>query len=242
MRTKGLNGEQYFMLLIDDYTRMTAMSFLKNKSEAFKNFKIFKEMVENKMDSRIKCLISDNGGEFISKEFIELCEEHGIKRKFSAARTPQQNGVIERKNRIVTEMARTMLKDSKLSNIFWVQAVHTVIHILNRGMLISNNDKTPYELWKGRPTNVKHFRVFGSKCYIKREDDRVGKFDSRVDKGILVGLVCKGYAQVEGVYFEETFSLVARMEAIKLILAYACSKRIKVYQMDVKSTFLNGEL
>jgi hypothetical protein len=55
-------------------------------------------------------------------------------------------------------------------------------------------------------------------------------------------LVCKGYAQVEGVYFEETFSPVSRMEAIKMILAYACSKRIKVYQMDVKSTFLNGEL
>jgi hypothetical protein len=81
----------------------------------------------------------------------------------------------------------TMLKDSKLRNIFWVQEVHILIHILNRGMLRINSDKTPYELWKGRPSNVKHFRVFGSKCYIKREDDRVGKFDSRVDKGILVG-------------------------------------------------------
>jgi hypothetical protein len=54
-------------------------------------------------------------------------------------------------------------------------------------MLRNNTDKTPYELWKGRPTNVKHFRVFGSKCYIKREDGRMGKFDSRVDKGVLVG-------------------------------------------------------
>jgi adenylate kinase family enzyme len=83
-------------------------------------------------------------------------------------------------------MERTMLKDSKLSNIFWAQAVHTTIHILNRGMLISNSDKTPYELWKGIPTTVKYFRVFGRKCYIKREDDKVGKFDYRVDEGILV--------------------------------------------------------
>jgi hypothetical protein len=67
MRTKGLNGEQYFMLLIDDYTRMTAVCFLKKKSEAFKHFRIFKEMVENEMDLRIKCLRSDNGGEFTSK-------------------------------------------------------------------------------------------------------------------------------------------------------------------------------
>jgi hypothetical protein len=65
--------------------------------------------------------------------------------------------------------------------------VHTKIHIQNRVMLRNNTDKTPYELWKGRPTNVKHFRVFVSKCYIKREDGRMGKFDSRVDKGVLVG-------------------------------------------------------
>ena len=86
------------MLLVDDYTRMTAFFFLKNKSEAFENFKIYKEMVENDMDSRIKCLRSDNGGEFISKEFMDYCGNHGIKRQFSITRTPQQNGVVERKN------------------------------------------------------------------------------------------------------------------------------------------------
>jgi transposase InsO family protein len=175
------------MLLVDDYTRMTAVCFLRKKSEAFENFKIYKEMVENETDSKIKCLRSDNGGEFTSKEFMDFCSEHGIKRKFSTARTPQQNGVVERKNKTVHEMARTMLMDSKLTDVFWVQVVHTTIHIQNRGMLRSNTDKTPYELWKGRPMNVKHFRVFGRKCYIKREDDRMGKFDSRVDKGILVG-------------------------------------------------------
>jgi transposase InsO family protein len=177
-----MNGEQYFMLLIDDYTRMTGVCFLKKKSEVFECFRIFKEMVENETDLKIKCLRSDNGGEFMSKEFRDFCEEHGIKRQFSTARTPQQNGVVERKNKTVQEMARTMLNDSKLSDIFWVQAIHTTVHILNRGMLRSNNDKTPYELWKGRPTNVKHFRVFGSKCYIKREDNKVGKFDSRLMK------------------------------------------------------------
>jgi hypothetical protein len=80
-----------------------------------------------------------------------------------------------------------MLMDSKLIDIFWTQAVHTVVHIQNRVMLRNNTGKTPYELWKGRPANVKHFKVFGSKCYIKREDGRMGKFDSRVDKGVLVG-------------------------------------------------------
>jgi hypothetical protein len=76
---KGLKGEKYFMLLVDDYTRMTAVCFLGNKSEAFENFKVYKEMVENEMDSKIKCLRSNNGGEFTSKEFMDYCSRHGIK-------------------------------------------------------------------------------------------------------------------------------------------------------------------
>jgi transposase InsO family protein len=107
------------MLLVDDYTRMTAVYFLKNNSEAFENFKIYKEMVENEMDSRIKCLRSDNGGEFTSKEFMDYCINHGIKRQFFISRTPQQNGVVERKNMTIQEMAQTMIMDSKLTNIFW---------------------------------------------------------------------------------------------------------------------------
>ena len=83
-------------------------------------------------------------------------------------------------------MARTMLNESKLNDKFWAQAVHTVVHIMNRGLLRSKNDKTPYELWIGRATNVRYFRVFGSKCYIKREDKNIGNFDSRVDEGIFV--------------------------------------------------------
>jgi predicted nucleotidyltransferase len=82
------------------------------------------------------------------------------------------------------EMARTMLMDSKLTYIFWTHEVHTTVHIQNRVILRNNTDKTPYELWK-EDQQVKHFIVFGS--YIKREDGRMGKFDSHVDKGVLVG-------------------------------------------------------
>jgi hypothetical protein len=82
---------------------------------------------------------------------------------------------------ITQEMAQTILMDYKLTDIFWKQEVHTTIHIQNRVMIRKNTDKTPYELWKGRPTNVKHFKVFGRKCYIKREDCRMGKFDSHME-------------------------------------------------------------
>jgi transposase InsO family protein len=113
---------------------------------------------------------------------MDYCNNHGIKIQFSIARKPQHNGVVERKYKAVQEMSRTMIMDSKLTDIFWTQAVHTTVHIQNRLMLRNNTNKTPYELWKGRPTNVKHFRFFGNKCYIKRKDGRMGKFDSRVDK------------------------------------------------------------
>jgi transposase InsO family protein len=180
--TKGLKGEKYFMLLVDDYTRMNVVCFCRNKSEDFEHFKVYKEMVENEMDSKIKCLISDNGGEFTSNEFMDYCNIHGIKRQLFIARTRQQNGVVETKNMTIQEMARTMIMDSKLTDIFWTHAVHTTIHIQNILMLRKNTEKNPYKIWKGRPTNLKHFRVFGSKCYIKREDGSMGKFDSHVEK------------------------------------------------------------
>jgi hypothetical protein len=80
-----------------------------------------------------------------------------------------------------------MLMDSKLTDIFWTQAVHTTFHIPNRLILRNNTEKSPYELWKGRLENAKNFIVFGSKCYVKRKDGRMGKFDSHVDKRVLVG-------------------------------------------------------
>jgi transposase InsO family protein len=147
-KTKELKGEKYFMLLVDDYTRMIAVFFLKNKSEAFENFKIYKEMVENEMDSRIKCLRYDNGGEFTSKEIMDYCSSHGIKRQFFVARTPQENGVVERKNMTVQEMVRTILMDSKLTDIFWTQEMHTIVHIQNRVILKNNIDKLPMSYGK----------------------------------------------------------------------------------------------
>ena len=85
------------------------------------------------------------------------------------------------------EMERTILNESRLSNVFWPQEVFTILHILNRIFLRNNNDKTHYQLWKGIPASIKHFRIFGSKCYIKRIDKNMGKLESRTDEGILVG-------------------------------------------------------
>lgn len=90
-------------------------------------------------------------------------------------------------------MARTMLKDSNLDDKLWVQEIDIVVLILNKILLKNNCNMTPYELWKGRLVNIKYFKIFGSKCYINREDkkQKLGKFDSHVDEGIYVGYSCK---------------------------------------------------
>jgi hypothetical protein len=95
--------------------------------------------------------------------------------------------VVERKNIIVQEAARTMLNEAKILDKLCREAIYTTIHILNRSQLRCNHEKTPYELWFGRPTSVKHFITFGSKCYINNYEDNLGNFDPISDEGIFLG-------------------------------------------------------
>jgi hypothetical protein len=119
-------------------------------------------------------------------------------------------------------MDQTMIMDSKLTDIFWTQTMHTTVHIQNRVMFRNNTNKTPYELWKGRPTNVKHFKVFGSKWYIKREDGRMGKFESHVDKGILVG-----YSSTRKSYKYYNLRLNKVVESINVTIDETCRPESK---------------
>ena len=118
------------MLFIDNYSRMIWITFLNTKSEAFNKFKLFKTKVENECGHKIKCLRSDNGGEFTLTEFKNFCEENGIKRQYCTTNTPQQNGITERKNRTVQEAGRTMLLEAKVAETFWKEAVAATIYTI----------------------------------------------------------------------------------------------------------------
>ena len=124
------------------------------------NFKAFKSLVENEANHMIKFLRSNNGGDLTSNVFNEFCEIHGIKRQFSTTKTPQQNGVVERKNRTVSEATNTMINEEKIIDGYWREKVYTYLHIQKKGQLIMNRNKTPYELWFGRLASAKYFRVF----------------------------------------------------------------------------------
>ncbi|KAG9453422.1 hypothetical protein H6P81_006326 [Aristolochia fimbriata] len=351
-------------------------------------------------------LRSDHGREFENKDFAEFCDKKGIHHEFSAPKTPQQNRVVERKNRTLQEMARVMLLSKGLPEKLWAEAINTACYITNRVFFRPFTHKTPYELYKEKKPTVSHFHNFGSKCYILCDKEVLGKFAARSDevfdddsqslrtdedlvtpssqtqndnipevisvsegvpeshnddtfetnvdtpiqdqsgvtkrpsriqknhpteaiigdlhegvktRGIdvnyrdmvcfvcytssqepkkveealndeywvlamqeelhqfernkvwrlvprpvhrnIIGtkwifknktdeagtiiinkarLVAQGYTQVEGVDFEETFAPVARLEAIRLMISVACKLKIKLYQMDIKSAFLNG--
>ncbi|GJV34488.1 ribonuclease H-like domain-containing protein [Tanacetum coccineum] len=109
--------------------------------------------------------------------------------------TPQQNGVTERKNRTLIEAARTMLADSKLPTTFWAEAVNTAYYIQNRVLVIKPHNKTPYELFNGRPPIISFMRPFGYPVTILNTLDLLGKFDGKTDEGFFIGysVNCKAF-------------------------------------------------
>nr|GEY09978.1 hypothetical protein [Tanacetum cinerariifolium] len=320
-----INGKRYVLVVVDDYSRYTWVFFLHFKDEASKN-----------------------------KTLAKFFDEAGITQQFSAARTPQQNGVVERRNRTLVEAARTMLTFENLPSFLWTEAIATACFTQNHSIIHKRFNKTPYELMNKRKANIKFFRVFGCRCYLLNDYEDVGKLKAKGDIGVFVGkssipsvskgseaskkdlkdlfedfndeyfdslkikkssttnvetpineevfhevfesfqrepsssslnddvqqspeerlvprpegkyviktrwifknkkdesilvirnkarLVAVGYSQQEGIDYDETFAPVAQIKAIRLFLAYAAHMDFTVYQMDVKTTFLNGIL
>ncbi|GKD49408.1 putative ribonuclease H-like domain-containing protein [Tanacetum coccineum] len=143
--------------------------------------------IENLIDLRVKVIRCDNGTEFKNRVMNQFYEMNGIKREFSVARTPQQNGVAERKNRTLIEAARTMLADLKLPTTFWAKAVNPACYVQNRVLVIKPYNKTPYELFLGIKHVLSFMRPFGCPVTILNTIDHLGKFDGKADEGFFVG-------------------------------------------------------
>jgi hypothetical protein len=137
-------------------------------------------------------------------KILFVCEE-GIKHEFSAPYTPQQNGVVERKNRMIIEKARTILDEYKSPHNFWGEAIATTVHVSNCLFLRPVYNKMPYELLTGNKPNVSYFRIFGCKCLIKNKKERLGKLESRIIEGIFVGYVDDSHAYI---YYNKSFGTV----------------------------------
>ena len=160
---------------------------MKNKDEVFSKFKEFKALIENLTKKKIKTIRSDNGGEFTSNEFKELCKESGIKRELSAPYNPQQNGIVERKNKTIMEAARAMLHDQDLPMHLWEKAARTVVYVQNRTPHKVLKNKTLEEVFSEKKPEISHLRVLGCLVYIQIPKVKRTKLDPSGKKGIFVG-------------------------------------------------------
>ncbi|GJU34217.1 putative RNA-directed DNA polymerase [Tanacetum coccineum] len=186
----SLMHKKYCLVVTDDYSRFSWVFFLRTKDETSEILKNFIKEIENLVDKKVKIIRSDNGTEFKNNVMDEFCREKGIKREYSVARTPQQNGVAERKNRTLIEAARTMLADSKLPTTFWAEAVSTACYVQNRVLVVKPHNKKLNKLGKfdgksdegffvGYSLSSKAFRVYNIRTRKVQENLHVGFLENK---------------------------------------------------------------
>lgn len=144
-------------------------------------------MTERQSGHKIKILHTDRGGEFISHEFRDYCDRLGIKRQLSAPYSPQQNGAVERKNRTLLEMARSLMKCGGLTNKFWAETVATTVQLINISPTHALLHKTPYEAWQGIKPSMKHLKVFGCIVYVLILAQKHQKLDEKSERCLSIG-------------------------------------------------------
>ncbi|KAJ9545171.1 LOW QUALITY PROTEIN: hypothetical protein OSB04_024878 [Centaurea solstitialis] len=187
MRVQSINGRKYVLVIVDDFSRYTWVNFLRSKDGASDIIISFIRNVQVRLQLPVQVIRTDNGTEFKNRKLDSFLDSVGITHTFSAARTPQQNGVVERKNRTLVEAARTMLTFSKLPLHFWAEAVASACFTQNQSLITKRFMKTPYELVYNRPPSIKFFRVFGCECYVKNDKDNLDKFSPKGDEGVFIG-------------------------------------------------------
>jgi hypothetical protein len=183
----SIGRSKYCLVIVDDYSRFTWVFFLQEKSQTQGTLKRFLRRAQNEFGLRIQKIRIDNGTKFKNSQIEGFLEEEGIKHEFSSPYTPQQNGVVETKNRTLLDMARTMLDEYKTLDQFWAEAINTACYSINRLYLHQILKNTSYGLLTGKKPNVSYFRVFGSKCFILIKRGRNSKFAPKAVEGFLLG-------------------------------------------------------
>ncbi|KAI3758667.1 hypothetical protein L6452_06238 [Arctium lappa] len=193
---QSLGGKKYILVLIDEFSRYTWVEFVRKKSDVPEVLINLIKRIQVLYDCRVQRIRSDNGTEFKNSTIEAYLSTEGISQNFSAARTPQQNGVVERKNRTLVEAARTMLTASGLSISFWAEAISTACFTQNRSLIVKRHAKTPYHLLHQRKPNIKYFHVFGCRCFVLNDRDQIGKFSPKADEAKFVGFSSNSKAYI----------------------------------------------
>nr|GEX10454.1 retrovirus-related Pol polyprotein from transposon TNT 1-94 [Tanacetum cinerariifolium] len=232
MRVDSVNGKKYILLIVDDYSRFTWVKFLRSKDETANFIIKFLKMIQVRLKVSVRHIRTDNETEFVNQTLRDYYEEVGISYETSVARSPQQNGVVERRNRILIEAAYTIV-DHQAPEV--IALIADVIPPVQADSTVVPQDVEEDNL-DMEVAHMENDLLFGVPIPV---------YAIFINGGILKNkarLVARGYRQEEGIDFEESFAPVSRLEAIRIFLAYAAYKNMLVYQMDVKTEFLNGNL
>ncbi|GJV18627.1 putative RNA-directed DNA polymerase [Tanacetum coccineum] len=198
-RVSSYTKANYFLTIVDDFSRAVWVFLLKHKSEASQYLKNFHKMIEVQFEKQIKRVRCDNGGEFTSNDMLEFYNEKGILLETTCPYTPQQNGVVERKHRHLLETARALRIGVNIPKRFWGECILTATHVINRLPSKVIKNKTPFELiWNEKP-NYDFLKVFGCLVYFKNTDTKGDKFEERGKLGAFLGYPprTKGYKILE---------------------------------------------
>ncbi|GJS57099.1 retrovirus-related pol polyprotein from transposon TNT 1-94 [Tanacetum coccineum] len=201
MRVASINGKRYILVIVDDYSIFTWVRFLNTKDEAHAAIIKCIKNIQVRLKATVRNVRTDNGTEFVNQTLREWYENVGISHQTSVARTPQQNGVVERRNRTLVEAARTMLIFSKALLFLWAEAINTACYTQNRSLIRLRYNKTPYELMQDKKPDLSFFHVFGSLCYPTNDHEDLGKFDAKADIGIFVGYAPAKKASGPGLHY-----------------------------------------
>ncbi|GJV87487.1 retrovirus-related pol polyprotein from transposon TNT 1-94 [Tanacetum coccineum] len=181
MRVASVNGKKYILVIVDDYSRFTWVKCLRSKDEAPDFIIKFLKMIQVRLKVPVRRIRTDNGTEFVNQTLREYYEKVGISHETSVARSPQQNGVVERQNRTLIEVARTMLIYAKALLFLWAEAVATACYTQNHSIIRLHHGKTPYEILHDKPPDLSFFHVFGALCYPTNDSENLDKLQPKAD-------------------------------------------------------------
>nr|GEV24912.1 retrovirus-related Pol polyprotein from transposon TNT 1-94 [Tanacetum cinerariifolium] len=187
MRIACINGKRYVLVIVDDYSRYTWVHFLRSKDEAPEVIIKFLKRIKVLLQSPVIIIRIDNGTKFKNQVLKDYFDTVGISHQMYSVRTPQQNGVVERRNRTLVEAARTILIFSRSPLFLWAEAIATVCFTQNRSIIHRRFNKTPYELINGKKMDISFLHVFGALCYPKNNREDIGKLGAKGNIGFFIG-------------------------------------------------------
>nr|GFB34503.1 integrase, catalytic region, zinc finger, CCHC-type, peptidase aspartic, catalytic [Tanacetum cinerariifolium] len=224
MRIASINGKRYVLVIVDDYSRYTWVHFLRSKDEAPEVTIKFLKRITVLLQSLVIIIRTDTSTEFKNQVLKEYFDTVGISHQMSSVRTPQQNGVVKRRNRTLVEAARTMLIFSHAPLFLWAEAIATACFTQNRSIIHRRFNKTPYELINGRKPDISFLYVFGALCYLKNNREDIGKPGTKGDTGFFIGYSADSCAY--RVYNRRTKKIIETMNvSFDELLAMAFEQR-----------------